>query len=83
MCSVYVHYKVMHYYITSMQTSNKLNTVWYKILEGENFGEFDELQERFAKIFLSKIFFPKSYFITEQHIVNLKTNSKFYRLDGS
>lgn len=34
-------------------------TIWNKTLEGENFGEFDESQERFTKNFLSKIFSSK------------------------
>ena len=36
---------------------SKSVTVWYKILEGDNLGKFGELQE------ISKIFFPKIYFL--------------------
>ena len=69
-------------------------TVLCRMIEGENFGEFGELQE-IAKIFLSKIFLPKSSsysvhsqlakycFETEQHIVILRIDSKYYRLHSS
>ena len=74
-----------------MATIKAMATIQYKILQGEVLANLVNCK-RFTKNFLPKIFLPKSSYIswlaklcfkTEQHVVILKIDSKFYRSDSS